>query len=205
MIDGLEMGLRSGSRPGSRWWLWLSAVFIGGSFVGSWLPSATLDWQPDLAATEPWRAFSAAFVHWSLLHLGANLLAAVVVGALGAAAQMPRWQACAWLAAWPLTHLGLLLKPDLAHYGGLSGVLHAGVSVVCVWLLLQGRGARRALGAVVTLGLLIKICSESPWGPALQRSDEFDIAVAPIAHATGAAAGLFCGGLALIASRWLGR
>ena len=120
---------------------------------------------------------------------------------VGAAAQLPRLQAVAWLTAWPLTHVGLLLKPDLAHYGGLSGVLHAGVAIVCLWLLLRGQGARRAVGASVALGLLIKIASESPWGPALQRSDEFDIAVAPIAHATGAVAGLLCGILALIASK----
>lgn len=164
-----------------------------------WLPSAALDWQPDLAAAEPWRAFSAAFVHWSPLHLGANLLAAAVVGAFGAAAQLPRSAALAWLAAWPLTHLGLLLKPDLAHYGGLSGVLHAGVAVVCLWLVLKSQGARRAVGAAVALGLLIKLASESPWGPALQRSAEFDIAVAPIAHATGTLAGLFCAAVAL---RW---
>ena len=183
-------------------WLWLTSVLMGLSVLGWWLPSPLLDWQPDLAAAEPWRAFSAAFVHWSPLHLGANLLAAAVVGAFGAAAQLPRSQAVAWLAAWPLTHVGLLLKPDLAHYGGLSGVLHAGVAIVCLWLLLKGQGARRAVGAAVALGLLIKLGSESPWGPALQRSDEFDIAVAPIAHATGAVAGLLCGGLALIASKW---
>ncbi len=173
--------------------------------LGWWLPSAGLDWQPDLAAAEPWRAFSAAFVHWSPLHLGANLLAAAVVGAYGAAAQLPRSQAVAWVAAWPLTHVGLLLKPDLAHYGGLSGVLHAGVAIACLWLMLKGRGARRAVGAAVALGLLIKLGSESPWGPALQHREEFDIAVAPIAHATGAAAGLLCGGLALLAHRWFGR
>ena len=197
MTDGL--GWRS------RGWLWLTAVFIGGSGLSWWLPSAGLDWQPDLAAAEPWRAFSAAFVHWSPLHLGANLAAAAVVGAYGAAAQLPRSQALAWCAAWPLSHLGLLLKPDLAHYGGLSGALHAGVAIVCLWLLLKGHGARRAVGAAVALGLLVKLLSESPWGPALQSSREFDIAVAPIAHATGTLAGLLCGAVALAWSAWAAR
>ncbi len=151
--------------------------------------------------TEPWRAWSAAFVHWSPLHLGGNLLAAAVVGAYGLAAQVPRAQAAAWFAAWPLTQLGLLAKPDLAHYGGLSGVLHGGVAIVCLWLLVVARGGRRAVGAAMAFGLLIKLVSEGPWGLALQRSDEFDIALAPIAHATGTLAGLLCGALALAVTR----
>lgn len=186
---------------GVRAWGLLSALLAAGSVLTWWLPAASLDWQPELAAAEPWRAWSAAFVHWSPQHLGTNLLAAAVVGAYGWAAQVPRAQAWAWCAAWPLTHLGLLLQPDLAHYGGLSGVLHGGVAIVSLWLLLRQRGARRAVGAAVTLGLLIKLASEQPWGPPLQRSQEWDIAVAPLAHASGALAGLLCGAIALACTR----
>ena len=186
---------------GARLWLRLTAVLMGGALSGWWLPSAGIDWQPDLAITEPWRAWTAAFVHWSPLHLGTNLLAAAVVGAYGVAAQLPRAQSVAWFAAWPLAHFGLLTKPELAHYGGLSGVLHGGVAIVCLWLLVEARGWRRAVGAAVALGLAIKLVSESPWGPALRRSEQFDIAVAPIAHASGTLAGLFCGVLAIVATR----
>ena len=170
--------------------------------VLSWaLPAALLDWQPELALAEVWRAWTAVFVHWSEWHLATNLMAATVVGAYGWQAGVPRAQAWAWCAAWPLTQLGLLIQPDLAHYGGLSGVLHAGVAIVCLWLMLRARAGRRVVGALVALGLIIKIASESPWGPALQHSDEFDIAVAPLAHATGALAGLLCGALALALTR----
>ena len=179
----------------------LSAVLIGGAVIGWWLPSAWLDWQPDRAAAEPWRAWTAVFVHWSPLHLGTNLAATAVVGAYGASAQLPRALAVAWCAAWPLTQLGLWLKPELAHYGGLSGVLHGGVAIVSLWLLVAARGARRAVGVAVALGLAIKLLSESPCGPALQRTEEFDIAVAPIAHATGAIAGLLCAALVLAWTR----
>lgn len=195
MASGLRLS------AGARAWGLLSALLAAGSVLAWWLPAASLDWQPELAAAEPWRAWSAAFVHWSPQHLGTNLLAAAVVGAYGWAAQVPRAQAWAWCAAWPLTHLGLLLQPDLAHYGGLSGVLHGGVAIVSLWLLLRQRGARRAVGAAVTLGLLIKLASEQPWGPPLQRSQEWDIAVAPLAHASGALAGLLCGAIALACTR----
>ncbi|MBK8862814.1 MAG: rhombosortase [Betaproteobacteria bacterium] len=147
---------------------------------------------------EPWRAFSAAFVHWSPMHLGANLGAAAAVAAFGWAAKLPPRAALAWGVAWPLTHVGLLLRPELAHYGGLSGLLHGGVAVVVLWLLVQERGRRRAIGAMVGLGLAAKLWLEQPWGPVLRPAADWDIALAPLAHATGAVAGLLCGGLALL-------
>jgi hypothetical protein len=89
----------------------------------------------------------------------------------------------------------------LTHYGGLSGVLHGGVAAVCVSLLVLGTRAQRIVGGVVLAGLCVKIASESPWGPTLRYAPGLDIAVAPLAHATGALAGAACAALAL----WLGR
>ena len=184
-------------RPPGLAWLALSALLAGASVLAWWAPAWELDWQPALAAAEPWRAWSAAFVHWSGLHLGANLGATAAVAAFGWAAQVPPRAALAWCAAWPLTHVGLLLRPELAHYGGLSGMLHGGVAVVVLWLLVAGRGRRRAVGAMVGAGLLAKLWLEQPWGPALRHAADWDIAVAPLAHATGAVAGLLCAALAL--------
>ena len=135
------------------------------------------------------------------MHLATNLAATAAVAAYGWAAALPRAQALAWFAAWPLTHALLALRPDLAHYGGLSGVLHAGVAIVCLWLLVHERGARRVVGAAVSLGLVLKIASESPWGPALQSSADWDIALAPLAHASGAVAGLACSAVAMAWAR----
>jgi rhomboid family GlyGly-CTERM serine protease len=184
----------------------MAAVLAAGSVLALALPSPLLDWQPERFTAEPWRAFSAAFVHWSLFHLGANLLGVVVVAALGLAAHLPRAAALAWAAAWPLTHLPLLLQPALAHYGGLSGVLHAGVAVAALWLVACHDGPRRGLGAAIGAGLLVKLLMEAPWGPPLRPAEGllqggFDIATAPLAHATGAAAGLFCAALALVWTR----
>lgn len=193
--------------PG-RVWAWLAVAFAAASLAAWWLPAALLDWQPALAGTEPWRAFSGAFVHWSAAHLAANLLGAAVVAALGIAARLPWAAACAWTLAWPLTQAGLLVQPALAHYGGLSGVLHAGVAVAALWLVVRETGSRRALGAAVGMGLVIKILLEEPWGPALRApagllSGGWDIATAPLAHATGAAAGALCAALALLGPRAL--
>jgi rhomboid family GlyGly-CTERM serine protease len=205
------------SLPG-RAWLGLSAVLAKASLIGWFLPANVFDWQPALAAQEPWRAFTAAFIHWSPMHLGANLLGVAVVAALGVAAQAPLRLTLAWLAAWPLTQLGLLMRPELAHYGGLSGVLHAGVAAAALWLVLLGngkgkgkgkgkgpgpdptqdQGRRQALGGAILLGLLIKLGLEQPWGPTLRTGGGWDIALAPLAHATGAVAGALCALLAFV-------
>ena len=175
-------------RPG---WAWCAVALLlaVGSALAWGRPNWGIDWQPRLWASEPWRAFSAAFVHYSALHLLGNAAGLALVAALGAAARVPGRVALAWLAAWPLTQLGLLWQPALAHYGGVSGVVHAGVAIVCVHLLCTGH---RWLGGPLLAMLLAKVLSESPWASPLRYPPGWDIAVAPLAHATGLIAGTVC-------------
>jgi rhomboid family GlyGly-CTERM serine protease len=186
---------RAGGEPAWRdRWVQLTALLMVAALLAWALPTAVLDWQPERALHEPWRAVTAGFVHWSPTHLLTNLGAALAVGAFGRQARVPASWALAYAATWPLTHGGLgLLKPELAHYGGLSGGLHGGVALVCLWLLVAQRGARRWVGAGVALGLVIK----APLGPARVTSPEWDIALAPASHLSGALAGLACGLAAL--------
>lgn len=151
-----------------------------------------LEWQPALALAEPWRWWSAAWVHYSELHLLANLAGLLLVAALGWAGGVNRLSAIAWGLAWPLTHLGLLLQPALSHYGGLSGVLHAGVAVVAVALWREGPQARRRVGQALVAGLILKLLLETPWAGPLRRPPGWDIDIAPFAHLTGAIAGTLC-------------
>lgn len=187
-----ERGGAAASRP----WLALAALAALGTMLAAGLPAHTLDWQPARAASEPWRSVTAAWVHWSALHAMANLAGVAVVAAFGHAAGLGRGAAWAWLLAWPLTQLGLLAQPDLAHYGGLSGVLHAGVAIGAAWLLLHTRGRSRLLGAAVAAGLALKLLLEAPLGPALRQLPGWDMPVAPFAHLSGALAG--CLALALV-------
>lgn len=126
------------------------------------------------------------------MHLVANLAGLAVVAALGRVAAVPARVGLAWLASWPLTHLALLAVPALAHYGGLSGVLHGAVAAVATWLVASERGSRRRIGAALGLGLALKIVLERPWGPAVQPLAGWDIAVAPAAHLSGAVSGALC-------------
>jgi hypothetical protein len=113
---------------------------------------------------------------------------------------VPAPAAVAWFAAWPATHLLFLwLAPDLLHYGGLSGVVHAGVAIVLIHLFVTGTRGQRLVAAAVLAGLVAKILTETPWRASVQRLDGWDIGIAPIAHVTGVVAGTVA---ALVAQRW---
>jgi rhomboid family GlyGly-CTERM serine protease len=155
-------------------------------------PRGALEWQPGLALSQPWRLWSAAFVHWSPWHLAANLIGCVVVAAFGAAAGVPLRASAAWLAAWPLGHVALALQPALASYGGLSGVLHAGVAIAAWQVVRDLAGYRRLVGAAVLVGLALKLALEASWRAPVQVVPEWDFPVASLAHLTGSLAGLLC-------------
>jgi rhomboid family GlyGly-CTERM serine protease len=179
-------------RRGPTAWVAVAAALVVGSVVSSMAAASLPAWRPELAFTQPWRWFSAAWVHWSTGHMLANLAGTALVGALGLTLALPVRSAAAWAVAWPLTHLGLLLRPQLQAYGGASGVLHAGVAVAAVALCARPHDRRRWLGFAMLAGLALKVLSEQPWGPVLQHREGWQVAIAPLAHATGAAAGLVC-------------
>jgi rhomboid family GlyGly-CTERM serine protease len=178
------------SADGARAWVALAAALALAAVVASVVAPDTLEWQPARAWSEPWRAWTAAVVHYSAFHLVVNLVGTALVAALGWFARVPRATTIAWLVAWPLTQFGLLARPDLLHYAGLSGVLHAGTACVGWQLAAHARGQRRAIGVLVLAALAVKVASESPWGAAVRTPAGWDIATAPFAHASGLVAGL---------------
>ena len=174
---------------GAGWWCGISVLLAAGALLAHGRVSDAIDWQPLLAWSEPWRWWSAAWVHLSDLHLHANLAGTLLVALLGVASDVPVRAAMAWLIAWPLTQLGLLAQPALAHYGGLSGVLHAGVAVVAMQLMIEGPRRRRLIGVTVFAGLALKLFSETPWVGPVQHPQGIDIATVPLAHVSGAVSG----------------
>lgn len=170
-------------------WLLLCAAWAALSLLAWPFPRELLDWQPNLVATQPWRAFTAAFVHWTPLHLAANLAGCTVLALLGWRATLGRREAIAGLVALPLTQLLLLLRPELLRYAGLSGELHA-LAAIAALTLLQRSGRERWIGAAIALGLAAKLVLEDPLGPVLRATPGFDFPVAPFAHLSGAVAGL---------------
>ena len=184
-------------------WLGLAGAFAVCALLGWPVAHATLDWQPARAFSEPWRAFTPIGVHYSAAHLIGNLAGVALAGIGGVAAMVPARLAWSWLVAWPLTHLGLLARPELQHYGGLSGVVHAGIAALVVWVLATGRTrAQRIVGVVVAIGFVAKLLSETPWGSTLRQPEGWDITVAPLVHTTGAIAGALCALVAIATRRF---
>lgn len=180
-------------RPGARAWAAFAGLLAVLALAATaWPTPGAIDWQPSRAGTEPWRAWTAAALHLSPMHVSANLAGALLVGALGVVADVPLRSTLAWFVAWPLTQFGLLLRPDLLHFGGLSGVLHAGVAVAAVHLVAAGPRTRRRIGIAILAGLGLKLLLEAPWGPAVVHPAGWDIGIAPFAHASGTLAGLVC-------------
>ena len=70
-----------------------------------------------------------------------------------------------------------------------------------LWLVLRGQGGQRTIGWLMLVGQSVKLLVEQPWGAAIHPPTELDVAVAPLAHASGSIAGALCTALAL----WLTR
>ena len=140
--------MRGALRIDGMAWVMLTALLcLGGVVVtaisaerGTALATAplalALDWQPALGLREPWRLWTCAWVHWSAAHLFVNATGAVVVALVGWRARLSMAAAVAWFIAWPATQLLMAalgadrVAAAMPHYGGLSGVLHAGVVVL---------------------------------------------------------------------------
>lgn len=182
--------------------------------VASWPPLAqALALRPDAGLSQaPWVWWSTAWLHGSTPHLLRNLAGLALMAALVALMRPSRHAALAGWLAWPLTQVGMLMQPSLGSYVGLSGVLHAGVTVLALDALMrQARQPRPGptsltaphtvsrlapsdtglrLGAIALLaGLSAKVLMENPWGQALVASPSSAINVAPWAHLSGCAAG----------------
>lgn len=162
-------------------WVALAALLCIGSIVvtaiaaegASPLAASTLadalDWQAAMGLRQPWRLWSCAWVHWSAAHLGVNVAGALAVAFVGWRARMSLLATLAWFLAWPLTQVLMAaigndrLGPVMSYYGGLSGVLHAGVIVLgltLAWPLARGHFRSSAGGGGVAAPSRI---ADGPW------------------------------------------
>lgn len=195
-------------QPGAAW-VALALGLAALALASIALPALGLDparasWLRASLGSEPWRWLTGAFVHWTPAHGAANAAGALVLAWVGWRAGLPPRAAWAWMAALPLAQAGLLLHGGLHEVAGLSGLLHAGVSVLVLQLLLA-TGRDRWVGAAIGVGLLVKLGLEQPWGPALRTEALWGaMPVVPWAHAAGAAAGALAGAVLGALGRVLG-
>jgi membrane associated rhomboid family serine protease len=159
--------------------------------VSSWPPLAqTLVMRPDAGLAQlPWVWWSSAWLHGSSSHLLRNVAGLALLACLAWLMPPSRTAAAAWLLAWPLTHLGMLMEPTLSSYVGMSGVLHAGVVTLSLHGLTQHTSRHSQIGAIALLiATVCKVLMENPWAHSLVASPASAINVAPWAHFSGCAA-----------------
>jgi hypothetical protein len=178
------------SRSGGRclaereraWWIALAILLGGGALVGWSVPHEAIDWQPSLATASHGAPSAPRSCTTAPCISAANLAGAALVAALGTRracrARRPRVaRGLAAHAARPAAAAGA------AHYGGCRRAAR-GVAIVGVHLLATARG-RSGASARRSCVVLSRRCCRSAVGRAAAPSAGWDIAIAPLAHASG--------------------
>lgn len=171
-------------------WLTLGAalVLLAGYVVLGPAPEALIYDRSALAQGEFWRLITGHLVHGDWAHLGWNLGAFVVLGALYEIRFRPsagRYLALYGVAALAVDAWLWCFEPGLARYCGLSGVLNATWAVLAIRLWYQ-TGSRLFLAFLAADG--VKIAVEWGLGDAVLPTST--LTSVPGAHFAGLLAGL---------------
>ncbi len=143
-----------------------------------------------ILAGEWWRLFSAHLVHFTPQHLGVNLLAVAVAGGLIERRTHPGLPLLLLGSALMIGPTLLVLEPQMAFYGGLSGIAMAEVVFLC-WLGREGERLWRQMCLLVLAVLLGKTLWELVSGGSLLAvSTEQPFMPVPLAHLVGGLVGL---------------
>jgi rhomboid family GlyGly-CTERM serine protease len=138
-----------------------------------------------ILGSEWWRLWTAPLVHFSGSHLGWNLL---VFGAAGWAIENARyrkfWLVCGIAAIGPGL-LFLLVTPQLAVYGGLSGLATGALAYLCLCEMAK-TGKSRPVWLAILLLMGMKILVEAARDEALfVQIAGIPFRVLPLVHAVG--------------------
>jgi membrane associated rhomboid family serine protease len=193
----------SDTRTGAWCWAGVSLILAWPAIWMNWVPLAqpTDTWpalaqswvlHPDAGVHQaPWVWWTSAWLHGSAQHLWRNMAGLALLACLGRLYRLRPLASLAWLAAWPLTQVGMLWQPQVLHtYIGMSGVLYAGMAVIAVQQIRFGHTrSHRLLGWALIWGSITRILLENPWQHPLIQTSWSDITVAPWAHLSGGMAG----------------
>ena len=176
-------------------WLGVAAALALPASIGAaGLAAGPVPWllHPDQGLQQPLsHLITCAWVHANTAHLLANLAGLVLLTLLAWQVRVTPATAALWLLSWPLTHMALLLDPRLHSYYGMSGVLHAGATLLALDIVQAGdkdnklSAIPRWMGWVLLLGIPLKCVLENPHLlPVIDRPD-LGMQVAPLSHACG--------------------
>jgi rhomboid family GlyGly-CTERM serine protease len=179
-----------------RWRRWSVPLLIGAACLALALGGEPArNWASyDRVAVEngqAWRLLTAHLVHLGWGHLWPNLLALLLIGGLLEEFLKPvEWLAASFVTAVAIGVGLLVLDPAIQWYVGLSGVLHGLVACGAVTMLLAGHVR---LGAVLVVGLALKLAWEQVYGGIPLTAASVGGPVVVAAHLYGAVSGALAG------------
>lgn len=161
-------------------------VFAFPAALAGLAPAACLYDRAAILHGEWWRLWTGHWVHFSASHLAWNLVVLLVAG-IWLERLRPGLLARYVLVAAPLLSLGLLVfAPDMAVYGGLSGLATGVVVLLALAQLGTQRAERTWWFAVLALTAgKIAVDAFAP-APLFSRFDSDTVQVSALAHALGA-------------------
>jgi rhomboid family GlyGly-CTERM serine protease len=143
-----------------------------------------------IGSGELWRLVTGNLVHLSTVHFVYNVMALLLAGAL---IEIQRHRHFLLLCLLSSALVGVALyfgRPEIAVFGGLSGIVTAAVTFLCLHGL-ENAGAWRWLCLAVLICLVVKIGVEMALGSSLLLPTEPENFVAvPESHAVGAVTAL---------------
>lgn len=157
----------------------LTALYI--PQVGSWLAYD----RSSVLGGELWRIVTGHLYHYSWIHLVCNLLPLLSIGAWIEVRMGWRFLVGCLLTAAAIGIGLLILHPNMARFGGLSGLDCAMMTYMgLTWR--DAHGARRFLGKFLLILLIMKIGYEFGVGKALLANrDSGDFVAVPSSHLLG--------------------
>jgi rhomboid family GlyGly-CTERM serine protease len=139
---------------------------------------------------EIWRLMSANLVHFSPAHLLYNLIAWLIAGTIIELRAYRLFPALCLASSIFISITLILLESELHNYAGLSGMVSAAVTYLCLYGMGE-KGVWRWLCASTLVGLITKTVFEMGTGSSfiLQMSEE-DFVPVPLSHLTGIVAAI---------------
>jgi rhomboid family GlyGly-CTERM serine protease len=163
-------------------------------FIFPALQSALIYDRAAISSGEWWRLATGHLVHYSPSHFLFDVLAVFVTGSL---IEVRRYRGFGWLCLLAAAASGVVLfiaVPQMAYYGGLSGIATAAVVYLCLHGLREVRAWSWLCAAVLAI-LTVKIGLELVLGISITMyATTQPFVPIPISHVVGAASALlaFC-------------
>jgi rhomboid family GlyGly-CTERM serine protease len=182
-----------------RTWPWASLLLTAVAVIAYAVPGLSQAWlyQRGSGLNEAWRYLSCHWVHWSGEHLLWSGGAFLVLSMACEENNRRLYGICVFVSALVIPIGVCLGVPELATYGGLSGIDSALFGLLAVAIVRDSIADKKWTGAIavglLSVGFAAKIGFEMITGGAVFVNSTASMVPVPLAHIIGAATGVAVG------------